>query len=93
MPEPTGVDPASYTEREKIGLERAQAFKKTGSAYAIEHATFPSTIGFAASSSPLSLLSWIGEKFLRWYVLFVLNTFLQIPFSYQILFANTNPGT
>jgi microsomal epoxide hydrolase len=78
MPEPAGANPTLYTDREKIGLKRAQAFKKTGSAYALEHATFPSTIGFTASASPLSLLSWIGEKFLHWcaYTLFFLNIFL-----------------
>jgi len=35
-------------------------------AYAITHATRPSTIGFVLASNPLSLLAWIGEKFLDW---------------------------
>ncbi|CAI6088126.1 unnamed protein product [Clonostachys chloroleuca] len=45
---------------------RAELFRTTGMAYAIEHATRPSTIGLVLSSSPLALLSWIGEKFLDW---------------------------
>jgi microsomal epoxide hydrolase len=76
MPEPAGANPTLYTEREKVGLERAQAFKKVGSAYALEHATFPSTIGFTASASPLALLPWIAEKFLNWYA----STFLFLNF-------------
>lgn len=37
-----------------------------GSAYAVEHATRPSTIGLALPTNPLALLAWIGEKFLEW---------------------------
>jgi len=49
-------------ELETRGLERAAAFSKTGSAYALEHAIRPSTIAFALASSPITLLSWIGEN-------------------------------
>ncbi|KAK4683554.1 hypothetical protein P7C73_g6691, partial [Tremellales sp. Uapishka_1] len=34
--------------------------------YALEHATRPATIGLCLGSSPLALLSWIGEKYLEW---------------------------
>jgi hypothetical protein len=37
---------------------RTELFTTTGMAYAMEHATRPSTIGLALSSSPLALLSW-----------------------------------
>lgn len=35
-------------------------------AYALEHATRPSTIGLVLSSSPLAALAWVGEKLLEW---------------------------
>ena len=53
-------------EAEKTGLDRGDAFGKTGTAYALEHATRPATIGFTLSSSPLALLAWIAEKFQDW---------------------------
>ncbi|KAI9826413.1 MAG: hypothetical protein M1819_007376 [Sarea resinae] len=67
MPEaPPGVTEDSLNELEKKGLERAEWFKNMGSAYAIEHATRPSTIGLVLSTNPVALLAWIGEKFLDW---------------------------
>ena len=65
MPEPEQVT-GSISEAEQIGLERAAEFAKMGSAYALEHATRPSTIGFVLGSNSISLLAWIGEKFLSW---------------------------
>lgn len=59
-------DDAELSQLEKKGLERAAWFEKLGSAYALLHATRPSTIGLAFSTSPLALLAWIGEKFLDW---------------------------
>ena len=66
MPEPAGADSSLITPAEKIGLQRAEEFISTGSAYALLHATRPSTISFALASNPLSLLAWIGEKFQEW---------------------------
>lgn len=66
LKEPRGIDERSITDGEKIGLQRAEKFKSTGSAYALLHATRPSTISFALASSPLALLAWIGEKFQEW---------------------------
>ncbi|OCF60366.1 hypothetical protein L486_03049 [Kwoniella mangroviensis CBS 10435] len=34
--------------------------------YNLEHATRPSTIGLVLGSNPISLLCWIGEKFVEW---------------------------
>ncbi|KIW49581.1 hypothetical protein PV05_11249 [Exophiala xenobiotica] len=51
---------------ERESLKRADDFAKFGTAYALEHSTRPATIGFALSSSPLALLAWIGEKYLKW---------------------------
>ncbi|KAK5102725.1 hypothetical protein LTS08_003525 [Lithohypha guttulata] len=53
-------------EVEQRGLKRARDFGLTGSAYALEHGTRPSTIGFTLDSSPIALLAWIGEKFITW---------------------------
>ena len=66
MPDPGDIPASTYSPLEKKGLERASWFKKLGSAYALEHATKPSTISFAVHSSPLALLAWVGEKFLDW---------------------------
>jgi microsomal epoxide hydrolase len=66
MPQPLGIDENSYTELEKQGIKRGEEFKDTGSAYALLHATRPSTIAFSLSASPLSLLPWLAEKFLTW---------------------------
>lgn len=57
-PQPIGT----IDELETRGLERSAAFSKTGSAYALEHATRLSTIAFALASCPITLLSWIGEN-------------------------------
>jgi len=51
---------------EQQGLKHMQDFYQTGSAYMIEHATRPATVGLALSSNPLALLAWIGEKYLDW---------------------------
>ncbi|KAK5681832.1 hypothetical protein LTS10_006365 [Elasticomyces elasticus] len=53
-------------EYEKQVMQRGPAWRETGMAYGIEHATRPGTIGLVLSSSPLALLAWIGEKFLEW---------------------------
>jgi pimeloyl-ACP methyl ester carboxylesterase len=66
MGEPSGVSSSSYSAAEKEGLKRMEGFKSTGNAYGRMHATRPSTIGLALSTSPLALLSWISEKFLAW---------------------------
>ncbi|KAI9683450.1 MAG: hypothetical protein M1822_005990 [Bathelium mastoideum] len=66
MPDPENISPFEYSELEREGLVRAKEFERTGSAYALEHATRPSTIGLALSTNPLALLAWIGEKFLDW---------------------------
>ncbi|KAK8158055.1 Alpha/Beta hydrolase protein [Phyllosticta citrichinensis] len=63
---PDGVPEDDADELEKKGLERGSEFQRTGFAYAMEHGTRPATIGLVLSSSPIALLSWIGEKFLTW---------------------------
>ena len=58
MPRPEGVNDDDLNEWEKQGLARADEFKRLGSAYALFHATKPSTIGLVLAASPLSLLAW-----------------------------------
>lgn len=66
MPDPGSIDASFYNELEREGLKRAEWFHKLGSAYALEHATKPSTIGLVLSTNPMALLAWIGEKMLDW---------------------------
>ncbi|OGM43943.1 putative epoxide hydrolase, partial [Aspergillus bombycis] len=63
---PQGVSDVDLTPSEKKGLGLRDEFLTSGIAYALEHATRPSTIGHILSSSPLALLAWVGEKFLTW---------------------------
>ena len=51
---------------DEAGLVRGREFIATGKGYSEEHRTRPATISFALSSSPVALLSWVGEKFLEW---------------------------
>ncbi|KAK9789088.1 putative Epoxide hydrolase N-terminal domain-containing protein [Seiridium cardinale] len=66
MPDPGNISETEYNDLEKKGLERASWFSRLGSAYALEHATKPATIGLTLSASPLAMLAWVGEKFLDW---------------------------
>ena len=66
LPKPENADELPIDELEKSCLGNAAEFYSTGVAYALEHGTRTGTIGLALSSSPLALLSWIGEKFLEW---------------------------
>ncbi|KAL1961992.1 hypothetical protein VTN77DRAFT_683 [Rasamsonia byssochlamydoides] len=66
MSEPKGVDVSQINNLEHEGVIRLSEFRRLGSAYALEQATRPSTIGLVLSASPLALLAWIGEKFLDW---------------------------
>ncbi|KAF5004521.1 hypothetical protein FDECE_8988 [Fusarium decemcellulare] len=64
--EPEGVSQSDVSDAERQGLQRLQKFLTSGNAYFHEHTTRPATIGHVLSSSPLALLSWIGEKFIEW---------------------------
>ncbi|GFG15833.1 putative epoxide hydrolase [Aspergillus lentulus] len=66
MPEPSVQTPVEVDDIDRLGIERGREFERVGNAYAKEHATRPSTIGIAISSNPLSLLAWVGEKYLEW---------------------------
>lgn len=53
-------------DRDQARLKRFKEFNDTGSGYAIEHGTRPSTIGFALAASPIALAAWVGEKLHEW---------------------------
>ncbi|KAL8688810.1 MAG: hypothetical protein Q9218_005375, partial [Villophora microphyllina] len=91
MPEP--ADPVGQSdELEKKGLERAEQFKKLESAYALLHATKPATIGYVLAANPLSLLAWIGEKFLAWTDQDLpLDVVLESLFTPGVIGAHENP--
>lgn len=63
---PEDVPDSEITPSEMEALQRGFQWRKTGTAYAMEHGTRPSTIGLTLSASPIAMLSWIGEKFLEW---------------------------
>jgi len=60
------VDVSQLDDAEKRALQRATDFIDVNYAFALEQGTRPATVGFVLSSSPLALLSWIGEKILAW---------------------------
>ncbi|TDZ35744.1 putative epoxide hydrolase [Colletotrichum spinosum] len=58
------VDSLSAQEQKQLG--RMTRFRSHGMSYALEHGLRPATIGLVLSASPISLLAWIGEKYLEW---------------------------
>ncbi|KAM0323838.1 hypothetical protein ACHAQA_008416 [Verticillium albo-atrum] len=56
----------NITQVELEHVQRMFEFGANGSSYILEHGLRPSTIGLVLSSSPLSMLAWIGEKLLEW---------------------------
>jgi len=66
IPPPTNHENLPVDDLEKRAMSKGEDFSNTGTAYALEHGQRTATIGLALSSSPLALLSWIGEKFLEW---------------------------
>jgi hypothetical protein len=63
---PENADSIPLSDLEIKGLQRAAGFGDHGSGYALEHGTRTATIGHVLSSSPVALLTWIGEKWLEW---------------------------
>ncbi|ERF69832.1 hypothetical protein EPUS_08033 [Endocarpon pusillum Z07020] len=63
---PPNTSEDDLTDSEKQGIARGMEIFNLGLAYALEHATRPSTIGLVLASNPMALMAWIGEKFLQW---------------------------
>jgi len=51
----------SVTAEEQARLDQAAVWATTGSAYAAEHGTRPSTISLTLSTNPLAMLAWCVE--------------------------------
>lgn len=54
------------SETEKMVIARRSHFRRTGRGYVDIQSTKPFTIGWAIGSSPLAILTWIGEKIYTW---------------------------
>ncbi|KAF8514096.1 alpha/beta-hydrolase [Hysterangium stoloniferum] len=63
---PQEKDTQSFTEAEKNAIQRHIEFKESGSGYTAIQSTKPFTIGIAISTSPVALLTYIGEKMHSW---------------------------
>lgn len=66
MNKPDSVPDSELDEVEKQGVQNATDFGLYAFAYGVQQGTRPATIGFALDASPISLLAWMGEKFLTW---------------------------
>lgn len=58
MNRPDGMTDDNLDAFERQGIERMNNFRLTGSGYATEHGTRPSTIGHVLSTNPVALLAW-----------------------------------
>jgi pimeloyl-ACP methyl ester carboxylesterase len=54
-----GPPPAEPSEQERAALDAIATFRTSGSAYFIEQATRPQTIGYALLDSPVALAAWL----------------------------------
>lgn len=66
MPKPDCVPDSSLQDFEIEGVRRGEIFGATGTAYGRMQGTRPGTLSAVLSSSPLAVLSWIGEKYIAW---------------------------
>ncbi|HEX4015222.1 MAG TPA: epoxide hydrolase [Frankiaceae bacterium] len=57
---------APLTDEEKVSLDRARAWRQTGTGYQEIQGTRPQSLGYALQDSPAGLAAWIVEKFRDW---------------------------
>jgi len=57
---------ASFTDAEKVRLERLNRFLSDGNAYFQVQATRPQTLAYGLTDSPVGQLAWNVEKFKEW---------------------------
>jgi epoxide hydrolase len=57
---------ATFTDAEKVRLERLQRFLSDGNGYFQVQATRPQTLAYALTDSPAGQLAWMVEKFKEW---------------------------
>ncbi|HEU4793006.1 MAG TPA: alpha/beta fold hydrolase [Nitrolancea sp.] len=57
---------ATFTDAEKVRLERLNRYMADGNAYFQIQATRPQTLAYGLTDSPVGQLAWIVEKFKEW---------------------------
>ncbi|HEX4432559.1 MAG TPA: epoxide hydrolase, partial [Frankiaceae bacterium] len=57
---------APLTDEEKISLDRAREWRRTGTGYQEIQGTRPQSLGYGLQDSPAGLAAWIVEKFQDW---------------------------
>ncbi|KAG2100380.1 Alpha/Beta hydrolase protein [Suillus discolor] len=55
-----------YSAEEKAGFERTAWYRNKGSGYFVEQRSFPQTLAYSLTDSPVALLAWIYEKLVTW---------------------------
>jgi microsomal epoxide hydrolase len=65
VPSPPQTD-KQPDELEKRAMDRGREFMDTAYGFAYQQGTRAATVGLILSSSPLALLTWVGEKMLEW---------------------------
>jgi epoxide hydrolase len=60
------VPDAPLLDDEKIALDRAREWRRTGTGYQEIQGTRPQSLGYALQDSPAGLAGWIVEKFQDW---------------------------
>ena len=61
-----GKDPGELTEAEQAALASLAQFREWDSAYSLQQATRPQTVGYGLVDSPAAQAAWIVEKFWSW---------------------------
>ncbi|KAG1748629.1 Alpha/Beta hydrolase protein [Suillus lakei] len=55
-----------WSTEEKAGLERTAWYRTKSSGYFVEQSTFPQTLAYSFTDSPVALLGWFYEKLVIW---------------------------
>ncbi|KAG1742737.1 Alpha/Beta hydrolase protein [Suillus paluster] len=55
-----------WSAEEKAGVERTTWYRTKSSGYFVEQSTFPQTLAYGFTDSPVSLLAWFYEKLVIW---------------------------
>ncbi|KAK1637086.1 Alpha/Beta hydrolase protein [Colletotrichum phormii] len=61
-----GIEAGRYTPDEVAAFARSAEFAKTGTAFIQLNGTKPASAGYIIGSNPVALLSWIGDKMIKW---------------------------
>jgi pimeloyl-ACP methyl ester carboxylesterase len=61
-----GKDPGELTDAEQAAMAALAQFREWDSAYSLQQATRPQTVGYGLVDSPAAQAAWIVEKFWSW---------------------------